>query len=48
MRLLKPAEPRFLLSVLDGGSLERRVLRLLEGRALWGRRWRAVSAGGGV
>ncbi len=38
------AMPGLLLGVLDGGALERRVLRLLDSRLPWARRWR-VAAG---
>jgi len=36
--------PGLLLGVLDGGHLERRVLRLLDVPAMWGRRRRVVAA----
>ncbi len=39
--------PGLLVGVMDGGAsgcLERRVMRLLEGRLPWARRWRVVSA----
>ncbi len=44
MRVFKADEPRLLLGVLDGGVLERRVMRLLDARV----RWRVVSAVGCV
>ncbi len=47
MWIFKAAEPRLLISTLDGGSggcLERRVMRLLDSRLPWARRWRVVSA----
>jgi len=43
--------PGLLLGVLDGGAsggLERRVLRLLDSRVSWTRRWRVVAAAGCV
>ncbi len=43
--------PGLLVGMVDGrssGCLERRVLRLLEARVPWARRWRAVSAVGCV
>jgi hypothetical protein len=46
--VFKADEPRLLLGVLDGGALERRVMRLLDARVPWGRRWRVVSAVGCV
>jgi len=42
--VFKADEPRLLLGVLDGGVLERRVMRLLDARV----RWRVVSAVGCV
>ncbi len=48
MRVFKRAEPKFLLSVLDGGVLERRVMRLLESRVPWARRWQVAAAVGCV
>ena len=47
MRMKRNRLPGLLLEVLDGGAslLERRVLRLLEGRLPWTRRWRVISAG---
>ncbi len=48
MRLFRSKQdrlPGLLLGMADGSSLERRVLRLLERRALWGRRGLAVGAG---
>lgn len=41
---LRKRLPGLLLGLTDGGSLERRVLRLLEARASWALRWRVVSA----
>ena len=46
MRVFKADEPRLLVGVLDGGGLERRVMRLLDARVPWGRRWRVVSGVG--
>jgi len=40
--------PGLLLGVVDGGSLERRVMRLIDTRLPWARRWRVVSAVGCV
>ena len=46
MRIFKPAVPRLLLGVLDGGSLEMRILRLIDARLPWARRYRVLSAVG--
>jgi hypothetical protein len=46
VRVFKADEPRLLLGVLDGGVLERRVMRLLDARVPWGRQWRVVTAVG--
>ncbi len=46
MRIIDPVRPRLLLGVLDGGSLEIRVMRLIEERMPWSRRYRVLSAVG--
>ncbi len=43
-RLLRPAKLRLLLGVMDGGSLEARVRRLIDARLPWSRLWRVVAA----
>jgi len=35
--------PGLLLGVVDGGSLERRIMRLIEERVPWGARWRIAA-----
>ncbi len=45
MGMLK-AKPGLLISALDGGALEMRVMRLLDSRVLWGRRVRVVVTAG--
>jgi len=42
------AMPGLLLGVLDGGPLERRVVRLLDSRVPWARRWRWAAMVGCV